>query len=516
MVILFLLLWILATILVTTNPTSEATRWGGAVAFFSGFGGLADVMDESVSPFLREWLSEDHAMIGMAQGAVGVFSSLSHYISPYVLLMFSFRCTGVWTKNRVDRIISAIVFFLPIPVMYALFPVYPQLQADFRLLTLWVAPYVLTANFLMIRSAIREGQTLLKRQKGMLCVIVSPLTLFSLLTNYVLRVFHVEEAWRYNTWMIILGFIAFLYFAARYGLLGVRLRFEKQSLESTMRAVSMGTSFLNHTIKNEITKISMSTDNLLVSTAAADPNTKEQVEIIAGAAAHMLAMAERIQEHVQELVLNEETVRMSDLIERALLLCRPLMDAKQIHVNWNAACTVYLRCDPVHLTETLVNVIRNAVDAMSAGGELTISVAFEKKQLIVSVQDNGTGISKEHLAFVFEPFFTTKPNRSNHFGLGLSYVYNVMRKHGGSLDIHSLEGEGTTVYLRFPIHAIVDVSADDREEEHDGKHSRSHGRRRSGLDQDDDELSASSARYIGSRIGDEQGRGSSFDANAII
>jgi signal transduction histidine kinase len=79
---------------------------------------------------------------------------------------------------------------------------------------------------------------------------------------------------------------------------------------------------------------------------------------------------------------------------------------------------------------------------------------LSKKHLAIAVSDTGVGIAKENLPHVLDPFFSTKKTGQN-FGLGLSYCYNAMQKHQGSLEIYSVPGEGTTIYLYFPRKRVV-------------------------------------------------------------
>ena len=87
---------------------------------------------------------------------------------------------------------------------------------------------------------------------------------------------------------------------------------------------------------------------------------------------------------------------------------------------------------------------------MQSGGELSIHCYQNNKWHVIEVKDNGEGIAKKDLSQVTEPFFSTK-NRKQNFGLGLAYCSNCMQKHGGSLEIFSEKGSGTTVFLNFPI-----------------------------------------------------------------
>nr|WP_279537998.1 ATP-binding protein [Paenibacillus turpanensis] len=111
--------------------------------------------------------------------------------------------------------------------------------------------------------------------------------------------------------------------------------------------------------------------------------------------------------------------------------------------------------DPVQTGEALHNVIANASEAMTGGGELTIALYPAKQELVLEVKDTGVGMDKKELSRVMEPFYTTKGSANLNFGLGVPYAYHVMRKHGGSLHISSEKGKGTSVYFIFPKKRIL-------------------------------------------------------------
>ncbi len=107
------------------------------------------------------------------------------------------------------------------------------------------------------------------------------------------------------------------------------------------------------------------------------------------------------------------------------------------------------------LSEVLVNLLVNALEAMPDGGRLAISVVPETSQpdsarpawARIDVSDTGPGIRQEDLDRLFEPFFTTKAAGS---GLGLSIVAGTVERHGGRVDVQTQLGAGTTVSIRLP------------------------------------------------------------------
>lgn len=106
--------------------------------------------------------------------------------------------------------------------------------------------------------------------------------------------------------------------------------------------------------------------------------------------------------------------------------------------------------DPSALSNALMNLCVNALDAMPDKGMLAFrSRAVADGSVALEIEDSGEGMAPEVLARATEPFFTTKPIGKGT-GLGLSGVYGTMKAHGGSMEIHSEPGKGTTVTLRFP------------------------------------------------------------------
>ena len=103
--------------------------------------------------------------------------------------------------------------------------------------------------------------------------------------------------------------------------------------------------------------------------------------------------------------------------------------------------------DRDQVQQALFNVLKNALEAMDRGGELTLRARSEDDWVVLEVADTGVGIPAEKLTRVFDAYYTTKRDGS---GLGLLIVLRILRAHGGRVDISSQPGKGTTVTLRFP------------------------------------------------------------------
>lgn len=107
-----------------------------------------------------------------------------------------------------------------------------------------------------------------------------------------------------------------------------------------------------------------------------------------------------------------------------------------------------LYCQPVQLNQVLLNVIQNAAQAITADGDIWITLSADDKTQYLTIADNGHGIPEQILPRIFEPFFTTK-DVGKGSGLGLSMAYNVVKQHQGDIQIAS-SPQGTTVKIHLP------------------------------------------------------------------
>jgi signal transduction histidine kinase len=101
------------------------------------------------------------------------------------------------------------------------------------------------------------------------------------------------------------------------------------------------------------------------------------------------------------------------------------------------------------MKQVFLNIINNAVQAMPKGGLLTVRTGASVDEVTVAFADTGPGIAPEHWERIFEPFFTTK-SEVNGTGLGLAVSLGIVRQHGGTIDLVSELGKGSTFTIRIP------------------------------------------------------------------
>ncbi len=141
---------------------------------------------------------------------------------------------------------------------------------------------------------------------------------------------------------------------------------------------------------------------------------------------------------------------LNDVVRETLDLLQPEIDNRGL--NLSAKLTERLPKSPMdfgQIKQVLVNLIKNAVQAMGRGGKLTLQTGESLEGVWVSVRDTGGGIPQEQLNRIFEPFFTTKEKGT---GLGLMIVQRIVRDHGGRIELESNVGEGTMFRIWLPLH----------------------------------------------------------------
>jgi two-component system sensor kinase FixL len=143
------------------------------------------------------------------------------------------------------------------------------------------------------------------------------------------------------------------------------------------------------------------------------------------------------------------------LLHEVVDLQRPVCEASAIKVVLSSAADLpAVDIDEDKLKQALLNVLKNAIEAMAHGGKLSIEAGRNGDDIIIAVSDTGTGITPDR--DVFAPFFTTKKEGS---GLGLIIVRQIVAAHGGAITYDSQAGEGTTFRITLPLSSPIRINA---------------------------------------------------------
>ena len=237
--------------------------------------------------------------------------------------------------------------------------------------------------------------------------------------------------------------------------------------QERLRALGQMASGVAHDFNNALVPILGFSELLLLSPETlADPvKARSYLQNIQTAASDAASVVSRLREFYRSNAAEVEMkpLDLAKIAAQVVTLTRPRWrDQAQA-----AGATIEVRTEfspvpPVAgeesaLREALTNLLFNAVDAMPQGGTLTLRTRRGSAGAVLEVSDSGTGMTEEVRQHCLEPFYSTKGERGT--GLGLSMVFGIVQRHGGTIDIESQPGQGTTFRLTFPSHGAPAIAA---------------------------------------------------------
>jgi PAS domain S-box-containing protein len=179
-------------------------------------------------------------------------------------------------------------------------------------------------------------------------------------------------------------------------------------------------------------------------------NSIEEIEVLsrtAGARITRIVSSLKNFAHLDQAV--EDEVDLHEGIESALALVQHLL-RDRITVKREFGDIPRIRCSPGQMNQVFMNLILNAIQAIEGAGEVTIRTFAQDARVVVEISDDGVGIPDEHLHRIFDPGFTTKGVKVGT-GLGLSIAFRIVENHGGTIEVESEPGVGSTFRVKLPI-----------------------------------------------------------------
>ncbi len=229
-----------------------------------------------------------------------------------------------------------------------------------------------------------------------------------------------------------------------------QLKKAEERLVQAERLSSLGelSAGVAHELRNPLAGIKINTQILSRKKDLSDverrvvESTQEGIEKIQKIVDDMLNFARPKAAHFEEEDVGE-------IVEKSLAILQSKLKKGNIVFQFQREEGLpRVRIDVHQVQQVLINILLNAIQAMPAGGSLTVCSFRENGQGVgVQIADTGVGIPAAHLKKIFDPFFTTK---SEGTGLGLSITMKILENHGASLDVSSREGEGSTFTIHFP------------------------------------------------------------------
>jgi signal transduction histidine kinase len=183
-----------------------------------------------------------------------------------------------------------------------------------------------------------------------------------------------------------------------------------------------------------------------------DPRTREKLAMIAGEVDRLEKMLGEVKDITRPTPLKLELGQLNGLVRGVSDLLADELEAQGIQLSLKLNPDVEAgRCllDAGQIKQVLINLFKNAAEAMPDGGKLSLHTYREKEYHVVEVEDTGKGIRPEDLQDIFNPFFSTKQKGT---GLGLAVSLKIVEDHYGDLRVSSEVGRGTIFKMRLPCH----------------------------------------------------------------
>jgi PAS domain S-box-containing protein len=237
------------------------------------------------------------------------------------------------------------------------------------------------------------------------------------------------------------------------GLLGIfwditqRKKMEN-ALQQAERLAAVGetAAMVGHDLRNPLQGIAGAAYNMRrYLRNESDPMLKEMLAVIENGVEYANKIISDLLEFSREMQLQPLPTTPKAVVTQAL---KDAQVPDKVRVEDTTANAPQILVDEPKIRRVLTNLIKNAVDAMPEGGELSISSAGSQKELSISVKDTGVGISHGELKRIWTPLHSTK---AKGIGLGLSICKRIVEAHGGSISVQSVVGKGTTFTLKLPI-----------------------------------------------------------------
>lgn len=227
---------------------------------------------------------------------------------------------------------------------------------------------------------------------------------------------------------------------------------KNEELLRSRKLVSIGilASGVAHELNNPLNNIYISAQIMEKEMGdSCPPPVKEIVNDIVGQTRRMKQIVGDLLEFARGREPHIREVEIEEIIMAAYKLVSTNTDTSGIRLLIGVEPrNLMVEVDPEQMERVFINLFTNAIEAMSGAGDLDIKARKEDEVIRIEISDTGKGMSQDKVEKIFEPFYTT---RDKGTGLGLAIIFNIIKKHGGSIDAVSEVGKGTTFAITLPV-----------------------------------------------------------------
>jgi signal transduction histidine kinase len=220
-------------------------------------------------------------------------------------------------------------------------------------------------------------------------------------------------------------------------------------MSARIDAINRITSSVAHEIKNPLNSIAVRLDNLHAWATGDFPEAGADVELIVQEVNRLDRVVRAFLDFTRPVEMERGEIDAVALVRDIATLLEPDAARRSVRVRFSSNRDSIPVCgDQDFLKEAILNIVTNGVEAMPDGGELLIRVEERQDRCRITITDTGVGIPAAERERIFELYFSTKKGGS---GLGLPMAYRTVELHGGSLDVNSEPGKGTSFRLELPV-----------------------------------------------------------------
>jgi PAS domain S-box-containing protein len=227
-----------------------------------------------------------------------------------------------------------------------------------------------------------------------------------------------------------------------------RKQLQKKLLQSErLAALGQMAAHISHEVKNPLMVIGGIARQVLKGSADDQQKNIEKLKIIVEEIRRLEDFLAEVGSFVKLSETKKYSVDLNPLIREMCIKLEPILHENSIKLSLNLDPNLpQVQFDPLHLSQVLLNIVKNSIEAMPAGGNLTFISGCHNDKVFVQISDTGDGIPHDIIDKIFQPFYSTKPKGS---GLGLAISKTIIEAHQGEIKIETESDKGTSVKVRL-------------------------------------------------------------------
>ena len=457
-----ILIWLLFFLIYLGNRNNKLNRWCFISGMCFSMGVFKEYLYFTLFPVLCDnypWLMNET----LSYTIYSILTAVMYYYAMPSAVVFAFYFHNLDKYRPRQFFWLRIVVFVP-AVLFGLRYSYTQTRYyqlyDYTYYLIAAAYnwlYGILFTYLIVSTLRKERKSVTYQQKRLVAFLTLIPVWYELLSAFLIHALKIKplfKLWQGNLFIIFILLIYYLYHAFNEGIMGTKFVHQTYDWNKEGRLINKSAHFIRHVVKNEMAKIEWCANCIQNESPPVSQEIDDMVQIIVRSTQHLNEYMTRIKDYSDDIILEPEQVDVKKLVNNCIQDICLLKPGVSFRTNFLSDQSLY--CDFKHISEVIINLLDNALDAMGDSGIITVTFSMPRKHGFarISISDTGTGISSAQISDMFDPYYTTKTT-NHHMGLGLYYCRNVMHKHGGSIQAESQEGYGTTVTLNFPVKNII-------------------------------------------------------------